>query len=390
MSVEVAGHVAPGFEQVADAFERNFTEHVELGAAFAAVLDGETVVDLWGGVADSGPPAQPWREDTLQLIFSGTKGLVAVCLLMLVDRGELALDDPVCEHWPEFAANGKGAITVAEVASHRGRLPAIRTPIEEDDLTDDVRLAALLAAQAPETDPRSVATYHGLTYGWLCGELIRRVAGRSVGRFFAEEVAGPLGLELWIGLPEAQEPRVSTLVYASDWAPPTYSAEQIAADPLLAALETNPPVLVEGRLPWNTRAFHAAEIPAINAVGSARSIARLYACLARGGELGGVRLMRPETVELGRRELSRFDDALMDDEPFAFGVGFELQTERFAFGPPPAAFGHSGAGGSIHAAWPEQRLGVSYVMNELRTCGAGGDPRSQTLLRALFDATRAG
>ena len=310
------GYVAPGFEGVATEFERNFSERGEVGAAFAACLDGKMVVDLWGGLADPGPPPRPWREDTLQLIFSGTKGLVAACGLMLIDRGLLALEDPVCKHWPEFAANGKQAVTVAELFSHRARLPGVRAPLQESDLTDDVRLAQLLATQAQESDPRAAASYHGLTYGWLCGELIRRVDGRSVGRFFAEEIARPLDLELWIGLPEAYEPRVSTLLYGADWSDPDHTAQDYAADPFLACAEVNPPVLMEGRMPWNTRPFHAAEIPAVNGIGSARSIARLYCCLARGGELDGVRLMSPETIELGRRELSRFVEAF-SAEPLA-------------------------------------------------------------------------
>jgi len=389
MSAAVNGFVAPGFERVAAEFGRNFTERGELGAAFAVQVGGDVVLDLWGGRADPGDAGRPWQEDTLQLIFSGTKGLVAVCLLMLIDRGQLALEDPVCKHWPEFARNGKAEITVAELVSHRGRLPAIRTPLAVSDLTDDVRLAELLAAQAPETDPRALETYHGLTFGWLCGELIRRVDGRSVGRFFAEEVAGPLGLDVWIGLPEASEPRVSTLVYGADWgANPRYGPDDFAGDELLAAYCVNPPAFERGTMPWNTRAYHAAEIPGVNGIGTARSIARLYSCLACGGELGGVRLMRPETVDLGRTQLSRFCDAF-SDEPSAFGVGFQLQTELACFGPPATAFGHAGAGGSIHAAWPEHRLGVSYAMNEMREDDPAGDPRSQIPLRALFDAVGA-
>jgi CubicO group peptidase (beta-lactamase class C family) len=382
------GHVAPGFEGVAIEFERNFSERGDLGAAFAVCLDGEMVVDLWGGQADPGPPSRPWESDTLQLIFSGTKGLVAACALMLIDRRLLSLDDPVCKYWPEFAAGGKQSVTVAEVFSHQARLPGVREPLQEDDLTDDVRLAELLAAQAQETDPRAAASYHGLTYGWLCGELIRRVDGRSVGRFFADEIARPLDLELWIGLPEAYESRVSTLLYGADWPDSDHSAQDYAADPFLARVEVNPPVLMEGRMPWNTRAFHAAEIPAVNAIGSARSIARLYCCLARGGELDGVRLMSSETIELGRRELSRFVEAF-SGEPLAYGTGFELQTQRMEMGPPACAFGHSGAGGSVHGAWPQQRLGFSYAMNEMRPGSLAGDPRSKLLLDRLFEALPA-
>jgi CubicO group peptidase (beta-lactamase class C family) len=387
-SAVVLGYVKPGFERVAEEFERNFSQRHDVGAAFAACIDGEPVVDLWGGLADPTPAQAPWRQDTLQLIFSGTKGLVAACVLMLVDRGQLALEDAVCKHWPEFAAHGKSEITVAEVVSHRARLPGVRTTLRESDLTDDVRLAALLATQAPESDPRAGSVYHALTYGWLCGELVRRIDGRSLGRFFAEELAGPLELELWIGLPEAHESRVATLVYADNWeADSSFGEEDFADDSLLASVYGNPPILTAGRMPWNTRAFHAAEIPASNAIGSARSIARLYSCLACGGALADTRLMRPETVALGRRELSRFVEPLSpSEEPVAYGVGFQLQAEPSSCGPPAVTFGHPGAGGSVHGAAPEWRLGFSYGMNQMRPDDP--DPRSRALLDALFAALR--
>jgi CubicO group peptidase (beta-lactamase class C family) len=382
------GHVEPGFERVAEEFERNFTERGDAGAAFAACVDGETVVDLWGGFADPEPPAKPWRTDTLQLIFSGTKGLAATCMLMLIDRDLLTLEDPVCKHWPEFAANGKQQITVAEAVSHRARIPGLHAPLQESDITDDVRMARLLAERSPEADPRAACTYHALTYGWLCGELVRRVDGRSIGRFFAEEIAGPLGLELWIGLPVEQESRVSTLVYGPDWdADSSWDETDFDTDALLASVYGNPRLL-EGRMPWNTRAFHAAEIPASNGIGTARSIARLYSCLACGGELDGVRLMRPETIALGRQELSRFVEPL-SGESLAYAAGFQLQTAQANFGPPGLAFGHDGAGASVHGAWPEQKLGFSYAMNQMRRGEPGADPRSKTLLCALFEVVKS-
>jgi CubicO group peptidase (beta-lactamase class C family) len=379
--VGIGGFVAPGYKRVADVFERNFTERGEVGAAFAAMRDGELVVDLWGGWADEAA-RRPWEEDTLQLVFSGTKGLVATCLLMLIDRGQLALDDPVAKHWPEFAARGKEHVTVADIASHRSRLPAIRRHVTERELADDVLLARLLADQPQETDPRAELAYHALTYGWLCGELIRRATGRSVGTFFAEEVAAPLGLELWIGLPESEEPRVATLVYGPRWGANAPGDEQLAADDLLASIWNNPRVYPRERIIWNERSLHAAEVPGANAIGTARSIARLYGCLARGGELDGVRLMAPETIALGRRELSRFED-LFNTHPMAFGVGFQLQTELMAYGPTSESFGHGGAGGSIHAAWPNERVGLSYAMNQLRDDIP--DPRSRALLSALHE-----
>ncbi len=382
MGESVGGRVAPGFERVADAFERNFAERGEVGAAFAATLDGQPVVDLWGGVADSAS-GRAWAQDTLQLIFSGTKGLTALCVAMLVDRGALELDAPVRAYWPEFAAAGKEATTVAEVVSHRARLPGVRTPITDEELLDPRRMAELLAAQAPETDPRAVFVYHALTYGWLCGELVRRVDGRSLGRFFAEEVAAPLGLELWIGLPAEHEGRVSVLQYAQDWGKsPAGRPDAFPGDELWASIWQNPPHLLDGtRLGWNLPAWHATEMPGANGVGAARSIARLYGALACGGALDGVRLLSEETLELARTPLASGRDPF-SEERMAFGVGFMTQTEDAPLGPAAVAFGHNGAGGSVHGAWPQERVGFSYAMNEMRD-DPEGDERPAALLEAL-------
>lgn len=362
---DVEGFVAPGFEQVERAFRETLRLEGEMGAAFAVVRDGETVIDVWGGIADS-RSGRSWDRDTIQVIFSGSKGLVALCLLMLVDRGELDPEAPVAAYWPEFAAEGKGEVTVAECLSHRARLPGIATPVSEDDLTDDRRLAALLAAQAQEADPRAAETYHALTYGWLCGELMRRVDGRSIGRFFADEVAAPLGLDIWIGLPLEREESVAWLDYAPTWGQrPQWDQAKLDSDRLLARIWDNPALFPADHLPWNRADWHRAEIPGAGAIGSARSLARLYGCLASGGELDGVRLLSGEALAFGRQELSRRREPLVD-EPMAFAFGFQLQTERQVFGPPESAFGHSGAGGSIHCAWPDQRVGISYAMNTLR------------------------
>ncbi|WP_433182354.1 serine hydrolase domain-containing protein [Actinoallomurus sp. CA-150999] len=382
MTLNIEGFVAPGFERVAEEFERNFADRGEVGAAFAAVRDGRPVVDLWGGLADRAA-ARPWRQDTLQLIFSGTKGLVAVCLLMLIDRGLLGLDDLVADHWPEFAAEGKGHLRVRDVVSHQARMPGIRSPLAEADLTDPRRLAGLLAAQAPDPDPRAGLVYHALTHGWLAGELIRRVDGRTVGRFFAEEVAAPLGLDVWIGLPAAYEHRVSTLEYAPDWGTgPAADPRQLADDALFGRIWRNPPVFPADRIPWNSRAFHEAEIPGAGAIGTARSMARLYGCLAGGGVLDGGTLLGPAALEQGRSPLAEGTDPFSGD-PMAYGVGFQLQTPLRALGPAPDAFGHDGAGGSVHAAWPQKRVGFSYCMNRLRDAEPV-DSRRRALLTALW------
>ena len=375
----VGGFVAPGFEGVVEAFERNFAERDELGAAFAAVVDGETVVDLHGGLADRATN-RPWAADTLQLIFSGTKGLVAVCVLLLLERGQLELDAPAARWWPELG----GEPRVRDLVSHTARLPGLDTPLDDGALTDDVRMAALLAAQPRSDDPRAAFCYHALTYGWLCGELVRRADGRSIGRFFAEEVAAPLELELWIGLPPELEPRVSTLERHASWPTRPHLSPEGLADPLTRSIWGNPSAFPGGSFPWNRADYHAAEIPGAGGIGTARSVARLYACLARGGALDGVRLLSEETIRLGRTELASGHEPVLD-LPMAFGVGFQLQTAELPFGPPGDGFGHGGAGGSIHGAWPGLRVGFSYAMNCMRD-DEDEDGRSDALLRALHEA----
>lgn len=375
----IDGFVASGFEPVVEELERNFLERGDVGAAFAAYHDGRLVVDLWGGSADP-ERHRSWDRNTLGVIFSGTKGLVALCMLMLVERGRLSLADPVARYWPEFAVNGKDRITVRDVVSHQAGLPGIRTPLRYEDLIDGRRMADLLASQAIERDARATRIYHRLTYGWLCGELIRRIDGRSVGAFFKQEIAHPLALDIWIGLPEAEEDRVAKLQLADGWNARLGTGTH---DELRDIVWANPPLMLDGRseLPWNARAWHAAEIPATNGIADARSMARLYGCLACGGRLDGVELITERTLTRSRKQLSAFRDPLLD-ESLRFATGWELQTQVMSFGPPLDAYGHGGAGGSQHAAWPHERVGVSYLMNQMRN-DHHGDVRSRSILRAL-------
>ncbi len=378
-AVELGGEVASGFEAVSEAFARSFAERDELGAAFAVVVDGRTVVDLWGGTADRAS-GRPWTADTLQILFSGGKGLVAACMLLLVERGALALDEPVAAYWPEFAAAGKDDVLVRHVLSHTSPLPGLDTPVTWREATDDRRMAALLARQRRSDDPRAVRTYHAMTFGWLCGELVRRVDGRSVGRFFADEFATPLALELWIGLPSALEPRVSTVELAPTSEPAlAFEPERLAADPLQLAVFGNPRRFDREHFPWNEPAWHAAEVPSSNAIGTARSIARFYADLDT--------VLSPATLALARTPLSTREDGLLGSVS-RFGPGFELQTDDRRLGPPADAFGHTGSGGSRHGAWPSQRLGFSYAMNLLRS--DAGDTRAAALLDAVHACLVAG
>jgi CubicO group peptidase (beta-lactamase class C family) len=381
------GFAAPGFERVADEFTRNFAERGEAGAAFAAVVDGRAVVDLWGGLADRAN-GRPWRRDTIAGIYSGSKGLVATCLLLLLERGALELDAPVCRYWPEFAARGKEDILVRHVVTHEAGLPGLETPVTLRDLADDVRMAALLAAQPAICRPGERLYYHATTFGWLCGELVRRVDGRSVGRFFHEEVAEPLGLDAWIGLPAEHDGRVAVLERGPGFG--LAKRDELArpdGDRLAWSIWGNPPRFTTPNLPPNERWWREAEIPASNGVAAARSLARLYGCLAHGGELDGVRLLPPERVASGTALLAQGVDPYLESQ-VVFGVGFELQSSGRPFGPAAVAFGHRGSGGSAHGAWPELRTGFSYVPNSLQD-HAGPDRRADALLTALHDALAA-
>ena len=283
--VQAQGFVAPGFEPVAEEFERNFTERADVGAGFAAMQDGRMVVDLWGGEA---APGRAWSTDTLQLIYSGTKGLVAACVLKLIEQGKLALDDRLASYWPEFAQHGKHTVRVRHVVSHGAGLPGIAADLTEADWADYETMEQLLAAQPLATDPDAFHAYHALTIGWLVGALVRRIDGRTLGRFFAEEFAAPLGLEAWIGLPETLEPRVGRMRLGEGMVPLT--AEQLA-DPILRSIWGNPPLFPDDDMAWNSRLIHAAEIGGAGGIANARSMARFYGCMVLGGTLDGVTVL---------------------------------------------------------------------------------------------------
>lgn len=378
--VAAQGFVAPGFESIAEEFERNFTERSDVGAGFAAMHDGKMVVDLWGGEAARGAP---WREDTLQIIYSGTKGLMAACVLKLIEQGKLDLHDKVAKYWPEFAQNGKSTVRVRHVVSHGAGLPGVVADLTERDWPDYEKIEDRLAAQPFAPDPDAFHSYHALTIGWIVGALIRRIDGRTLGQFFADEFARPLQLETWIGLPEEFEPRVGKMQLGEGMLPLT--SEQLA-DPVFKSIWGNPPLFPNDDMAWNSRAIHAAEIGGAGGISNARSMARYYGCMALGGTLGGVTVLKPETVALGRQEISRFMDPYIA-EAMAFGTVWALQTPQGRFGPAPDAFGHSGAGGSIHGAWPTERTGFSYTMNEMRADPQ--DKRSRYALQRLFEVVRS-
>ena len=379
-TVDVQGTTADGFGAVADAFAANF-ERNELGAACSVYAGGSQVVNLWGGTADPATGA-PWTDDTLALVFSTTKGAAAICVGMLAQAGKLDYDTPVAEYWPEFAAEGKAAITLGQIMSHQAGLIYTDTQLSLDQLCAVEPVVEALAAQAPVWEPGTAHGYHALTYGWLAGEVVRRVDGRSIGRFFAEEVAGPLGLDFWIGLPESEESRVAPLQAA-----PPPEGEELALMMKIAGPGTNGGraltmsgaiAIADSNMPFNSRPVHATEMPAANGITNAASLSRMYA--ATIGEVDGVRLLSDEAVDAARAERVHGDDLSLV-LPTRFGYGFMLNAEYLPL-LDDGSFGHYGAGGSVGFADPESGVGFGYVMNQMGG-GIAGDPRAVNLIDAL-------
>ncbi len=380
---EIHGQVNEGWGPVADAFTTNFRDHGELGAAFCLHVGGDKVVDVWGGTADASTDRE-WTEDTLQLVFSTTKGAAAICVARLVEAGKLSYDDLVADHWPEFAENGKGAITVGSMMSHRGGLAAVDATISMADVLAVDPVVEALAAQKPLWEPDSGHGYHAVTYGWLAGELVRRIDGRRIGQYFRDEVAEPLGLDFWIGLPEEEESRVSRL----ESAPPPSDPAAIAAMLKIAGPGTMGfrALFLDGVLfsmdpnnsPFNTREIHATEMPAANGITTARSLSRMYA--ATTGEVDGVRLLQPETVDAMREERSNGPDlSLVMNTRFGAGMMLHDQLSEML---DEGSYGHAGAGGSLGYAHPESEVAYGYVMNQM-SGDLAGDPRTRSLNAAV-------
>lgn len=389
---EIAGTVEPGFEGVADAFARNFAEHGEVGAATAVYVGGRKVVDLWGGVADR-EQGTPYVEDTLQLVFSTTKGATAACANLLAQRGELDLDAPVAEYWPEFKAEGKGDIPVRWLLCHKAGLPYVDATLTLDEALAWDPVIRALEEQAPVWEPGTAHGYHAVTYGWLVGEVVRRISGKSLGTFFAEEIAGPLGLEFWIGLPDEQHHRVAPLIQwgdgslnsSQDPAMAELIAQFMGPDTLLGkALGAPSFVFNEAEGAFNNPAILSAEIPAANGVTNARSLARFYAGLSGTVEGGPSEpLLTAEQIAKATELQTSGPDKCLYFET-TFGLGFFLSSLFAPYGG-PRSYGHTGAGGSVGFSDPENGIGFGYVMNKMMQ-GLNGDPRSGGLIRAVYDA----
>jgi CubicO group peptidase (beta-lactamase class C family) len=361
--IPIEGQCDSRFERVRKAFAENFESRGEVGASVAITLAGRPVVDLWGGHLEK-ERRRPWTRETLVNVYSTTKGLTAICAHRLADRGALDLDAPVARYWPEFGQAGKDKIPVRWLLSHRAGLPAITKPLGAKAVFEWDTMCAALAEQEPWWEPGTNHGYHALTFGWLVGELVRRISGMSVGTFFRKEIAEPLGLDCHIGLDARHDSRVADIIPAPP-PPPEQAAmmAQMFSQGLAGKVFRNPPTLADPNA-VNSREWRAAEIPAANGHSTAWSLARLYGALAVGGELDGVRVLSPAEIEKCHTEQSFGPDAVLMIQT-RFGLGFMLGQPGWPLGPSPRVFGHPGAGGSIGFADPDAKVGFGYTMNQM-------------------------
>ena len=380
MTQLTVNNVAPGWEPVRDVLIANLESGMDRGASVAVRHKGELVVDIVGGVRDKDGTI-PYDVNTLQIVFSTTKGITALAVAMCVERGLIDYNEKVSAYWPEFAARGKGDLTVAQVLAHRGGIFTVEGAISLEEALDWDTITTRLADTTPFFEPNSTHGYHALTYGWLGGELVRRVTGRSIGEFVASEIVAPLGVDFWIGLPEEHEHRVAHLMahpipkfppdiakFMNDHGGPGSEAEK--------ALSLNGAF---GPGAFNKREVHAAQIPGANGISNAKALATIYAAVI--GEVNGVRLLGDDTLRLATTSETPVGevDRILGRET-VFGKGYMLHSERNKYAG-PGSFGHDGAGGSVAFAQPSRELAVSYVMNTMLTV-YDEDPRRAGYINA--------
>ena len=408
----IDGWVAAGFEGVRDVFQANFDAGVEVGAAFAAYHRGEKVVDLWGGIADV-RTKEPWNEDTLVLVYSTTKGVVAMCANRLAQQGALDVEAPVITYWPEFAGAGKETVTVADLLAHRAGLAWVDGTMSFEEMLRWDPVVEALERQAPSWPPGTAHGYHATTYGWLVGEVVRRVTGMSVGTYLRTEIADPLGAEFFIGLPPSHEPRVARLVsfiegltsgatvlgaQGEDSPAPGPSLAELGelaktylapGGPLFKALSAPGGAFADEEV-WHSPALHQAEIPAANGICDARSLALLYgACVDDATTPSGstLRIVSPEQVDTAVQQQTKGPDEVLMGLDIQWGLGFNVNSGIIGVAGlgGPRAFGHFGMGGSAGWADPDLHLGMGYVMNRMEI-GTTGDTRSFRLMRSCIEA----
>jgi CubicO group peptidase (beta-lactamase class C family) len=379
--MNIEGQCDPRFARVREAFAENFAKRGDVGAAVAVTIDGRPAIDLWGGHADK-ERTRPWTRDTIVNVYSATKGVAATCLNRLADQGRVDLDAAVARYWPEFAQAGKERLLVRWLLSHRAGLPAVRKELPSDALLHWDVMTEALAEQEPWWEPNTKHGYHALTFGYLVGEVIRRVTDRSAGTYCREEIAGPLEIDFHIGLDARDDARCAEVIAAPP--PPAGQPNPFAAvDPeSMSAKAVNNPKGAMRLGTVNSRAWRGAEVPAANGHTNARALARFYGALACGGELDGVRVLSPAQIERCYQEQSNGIDAVAS-VPMRFGLGYRLTQPAARYGQNPRTFGHTGAGGSLGFADPDAKIGFAYTMNQMGS-HILLDPRVETLLDALY------
>ncbi|VAV89627.1 Putative esterase [hydrothermal vent metagenome] len=395
---EIHGNVSQGFESVRDAFQTNFDDGLEVGAACTVYHRGEKVVDLWGGLRDP-KTDDPWLEDTLVLVFSTTKGMSCLALAVVHSRGLFEYDEKVASYWPEFARGGKENITVRQLLAHQAGVCAIDEPMDLDLLGDPDRVADAIAKQEPLWEPGTAHGYHTISLGWYESELLRRVdpQHRTVGRFFADEVAGPLDLEFYIGLPDdVPDARIAAIqakwyrtrmMFNLSKLPSKFVKDFLNPKTITARTFANPKVL-GSPVRYNERAMRSIELPASNGIGQVRSIAKAYGAFASGGKELGI---SPETMGELRAPAVAPPNGTMDlvlHMDTSYSLGFSKPSVANDFGSSPAAFGTPGAGGSFGFADPDLELGFAYAMNRLDFY-LPTDPRERRLSEAAIESAKA-
>ena len=370
------------FKPIQEAFLQNFNAGKETGASLTVIQDDRIVLDLWGGYADAAR-TRPWERDTLVNVFSTTKMVTALCVLLLADRGQLELDAPLAKYWPGFGSRGKQRITLRQVLSHTAGLPGFTSRVVFDDLYDWQKIITLLEGEKPWWKPGSKLGYHTLTYGYLLGEVIRRVTGLTPGQFLRRELCSPLGIDFFIGLPEQEESRAAEVVPMRQDITPLQITLLKVLFPAGMRVALNP--VLDGR-DFNARLCHAAEIPAGNGMGNARSVAQLGSILAGGGAYHGRPVLSRAMVEQAIREQSRGRDRIAFGRHSAWGLGVLLLNPAMLLG--PRSFYATGLGGSVCVMDLERNVTLAYVMNKMAELSEG-DSRSIPLVQKLWECLPA-
>ena len=376
--IVIQGYCEDRFKSVKEAFQRNFEKDLEVGASFAVTIEGKHVIDLWGGHADA-EKTRSWERDTIVNVYSTTKVMASICIHILVDRGLLDLEAPVAKYWPEFAQAGKEKLPVKFLLSHTSGLAGWDKKFRTKKLYNWDLMVELLAAQKPWWEPGTKSGYHTVTFGYLLGELVRRITKKTVGTFFQEEVAKPLKADFYIGVPEEQFGRIADLIPP----PPIDLSSFGEIDPKSVAMRslTNPMIDV---LETRTKEWRIAEIPAANGHGNARSVSRITAALACGGQLDGIRLLSEMEIRKSIEEQSYGPDLVLNT-PIRFGLGWGLQSKELPLGPNENLFYWGGYGGSVVVVDLDEKMSIAYVMNKMVST-LTGDPRSENLITTLYQA----